>query len=226
MSLKQDSKADELQHVLGYTFNDPQLLMVALTHRSAGGQNNERLEFLGDGILNFAIAEALFEHYPKAKEGELSRLRASLVKGETLAKIARQLNLGDYLYLGSGELKSGGFRRHSILADTVEAILAAVYLDSDFNTCKRLIKQLFESQLKHLPSAEQLTDAKTRLQEKLQAEQRELPIYDVIEMTGEPHARTFTVRCTLDTGITATAKGSSRRKAEQQAAKQALEQLS
>jgi len=214
-----------LCHQLGYTFKDASLLRIALTHRSAVGKNNERLEFLGDSILNFVIAEALFERYPKAKEGELSRLRASLVKGDTLAKLARELDLGAYLKLGGGELKSGGFRRDSILADALEAVLAAVYLDSDFATCRALIQRLFESQLAALPVVAALKDPKTRLQEILQARQQALPSYDIMAVSGEPHAQKFTVRCTLDDGLVTTAEGSSRRKAEQEAARQALRQL-
>lgn len=220
-----NAKLDTLCRRLGYTFTDDALLRTALTHRSAAGANNERLEFLGDSILNFVIAEALFEHYPKAREGELSRLRASLVKGDTLAKAARAIELGDYLNLGSGELKSGGFRRDSILADALEAVLAAVYLDSDFVTCQALIRRLFGQQLAALPAADQLKDPKTRLQEALQARQQALPIYDVLAVSGEPHDQKFTVRCTIDNGLVTVAEGASRRKAEQEAARQALSQL-
>ena len=219
------AKLDTLCRRLGYTFTDDALLRTALTHRSAAGANNERLEFLGDSILNFVIAEALFEHYPKAKEGELSRLRASLVKGDTLADAARAIELGDYLNLGSGELKSGGFRRDSILADALEALLAAVYLDSDFATCRALIRRLFGPQLAALPAADQLKDPKTRLQEALQARQQALPVYDVLAVSGEPHDQKFTVRCTIDNGLVTVAEGASRRKAEQEAARQALRQL-
>ncbi|MCB1805397.1 MAG: ribonuclease III [Candidatus Competibacteraceae bacterium] len=219
------AKIDTLCRRLGYTFTDDALLRTALTHRSAAGANNERLEFLGDSILNFVIAEALFEHYPKAKEGELSRLRASLVKGDTLADAARAIELGDYLNLGSGELKSGGFRRDSILADALEALLAAVYLDSDFATCRALIRRLFGPQLAALPAADQLKDPKTRLQEALQARQQALPVYDVLAVSGEPHDQKFTVRCTIDNGLVTVAEGASRRKAEQEAARQALRQL-
>ncbi|MCB1715117.1 MAG: ribonuclease III [Candidatus Competibacteraceae bacterium] len=219
------AKIDTLCRRLGYTFTDDALLRTALTHRSAAGTNNERLEFLGDSILNFVIAEALFEHYPKAREGELSRLRASLVKGDTLADAARAIELGDYLNLGSGELKSGGFRRDSILADALEALLAAVYLDSDFATCRALIRRLFGQQLAALPAADQLKDPKTRLQEALQARQQALPVYDVLAVSGEPHDQKFTVRCTIDNGLVTVAEGASRRKAEQEAARQALRQL-
>ena len=219
------AKIDTLCRRLGYTFTDDALLRTALTHRSAAGTNNERLEFLGDSILNFVIAEALFEHYPKAREGELSRLRASLVKGDTLADAARAIELGDYLNLGSGELKSGGFRRDSILADALEALLAAIYLDSDFATCRALIRRLFGPQLAALPAADQLKDPKTRLQEALQARQQALPVYDVLAVSGEPHDQKFTVRCTIDNGLVTVAEGASRRKAEQEAARQALRQL-
>jgi ribonuclease-3 len=152
-------------------------------------------------------------------------LRASLVKGDTLADAARAIELGDYLNLGSGELKSGGFRRDSILADALEALLAAVYLDSDFATCRALIRRLFGQQLAALPAADQLKDPKTRLQEALQARQQALPVYDVLAVSGEPHDQKFTVRCTIDNGLVTVAEGASRRKAEQEAARQALRQL-
>ena len=219
------AKINTLCSRLGYTFTDDQLLRTALTHRSAVGINNERLEFLGDSILNFVIAEILFERYPRAMEGELSRLRSTLVKGDTLAKIARSIALGESLNLGSGELKSGGFRRDSILADALEALLAAVYLDSDFATCRALIRRLYERQLTTLPSISELKDPKTRLQEALQARQQSLPVYDVLAVSGEPHAQQFTVRCTIETGLSTIAEGSSRRRAEQEAARQALRRL-
>ncbi len=217
---------DHLCQTLGYHFRSGQLLSTALTHRSAAGvANNERFEFLGDAMLNMVIAEALFQRYPRADEGDLSRLRATLVKGETLASIARELDLGTYLHLGEGELKSGGFRRNSILADAVEAVLAAVYLDSDFLTCRQLILDLFRQRLDALPPVAELKDPKTRLQERLQADQKPLPVYQVMAVSGAPHQRCFTIECRLD-GFSIVAEGSSRRKAEQEAARKALERLS
>jgi ribonuclease-3 len=210
---------------LGYVFKEPQHLEEALTHRSAARPNNERLEFLGDALLNVIIAAELFKRYPRATEGELSRLRATLVKGDTLAELARRLNLGDYLRLGAGELKSGGFQRDSILANGLEAIFGAVYLDSDFETCRCLILNLYVNLLAKLPTVEELKDPKTRLQEHLQARQQALPIYTVLEVTGEAHAQCFTIECNIMGTVCTTAVGSSRRKAEQEAARQALEMI-
>lgn len=212
----------KLYRVLGYEFHQPHLLEAALTHRSATGINNERLEFLGDSILNFVIAAELFETYPHASEGELSRLRATLVKGDSLAKLAQGLGLGEYLRLGSGELKSGGFRRASILADALEAVFGAVYLDSDFETCQRLILGLYKECLAELPAVDELKDPKTRLQEYMQARQQALPVYNIVAVNGEPHAQSFTVECSIDS-LRTVAVGTSRRKAEQEAARQALE---
>jgi len=217
---------EPLCRALGYRFNNPRHLEEALTHRSvAGRQHNERLEFLGDAILNFVIAAELFERYPQASEGELSRLRANLVKGDTLAELARSIALGDYLRLGSGELKSGGFRRSSILADALEAMFGAIYRDSDLETCRQLILRLYREPLGQLPSGNALKDPKTRLQEYLQARQRALPVYNVLEISGEAHAQRFTVECAVD-ALRTVAVGSSRRKAEQEAAQRALELLS
>ncbi|MCP5419680.1 MAG: ribonuclease III [Gammaproteobacteria bacterium] len=210
-----------LCRVLKHTFGTPVLLEEALTHRSAIGHSNERLEFLGDAILNFVIAERLFNDYPQASEGELSRLRATLVKGETLAEIARQIGLGDYLRLGPGELKSGGNRRSSILANALEAVFGAVYLDSDFVICRHLILRLYEGCLANLPTANELKDPKTRLQEYLQARGLALPVYRILEISGEAHAQQFTVECSAGTHHTV-AVGDSRRKAEQEAARQLL----
>lgn len=214
---------ERLSRALGYTFSESRLLEEALTHRSASGRNNERLEFLGDAALNCVIAAALFHAYPHASEGELSRLRATLVKQDTLADLARRLSLGDYLHLGTGELKSGGFRRDSILADTLEAIFGAVYLDSGWETCRRLILTLYADCLAALPGAEELKDPKTRLQEYLQARQRALPVYQVVEVTGAAHAQRFKVECSIDDELRTIAVGTSRRRAEQEAARQALE---
>jgi len=213
-----------LSAALGHTFRQPELLEEALTHRSASPHNNERLEFLGDALLNLIVAEYVFQHYPKASEGELSRLRSSLVKGETLAELARGLRVGDWLRLGLGELKSGGFRRESILSDTLEAIFGAVYLDSGLDACRDLILRLYRDCLTRLADASDLKDPKTRLQECLQARQQPLPIYNVLEIGGEPHAQSFTVECTA-AELRAVAAGSSRRKAEQEAARRLLEQM-
>jgi ribonuclease-3 len=215
---------DKLCRTLQYTFRNSQLLDEALTHRSATGRSNERLEFLGDSLLNVVIAAQLFATYPQASEGELSRLRATLVKGDTLAELARELALGDCLRLGSGELKSGGKRRASILANALEAIFGAVYLDSDFATCRQLILTLYQQCLTNLPAADALKDPKTQLQEYLQARGLALPTYTVLEVSGEAHAQRFTVECNTGT-VRTSAVGDSRRKAEQQAARQALEAM-
>lgn len=214
---------EPVQQRLSHAFHDPLLLEAALTHRSvSGGRNNERLEFLGDALLNAIIAEALYMAYPQASEGELSRLRATLVKGETLAAIAGDLDLGRHLRLGPGELKSGGFRRTSILADALEALVAAVYLDSDFETCRNLVLRLYRTRFATLPPVEQLKDPKTRLQERMQARQQPLPVYHVRSISGEPHERCFVIECQAGDIVTR-ASGSSRRKAEQEAARKALE---
>jgi ribonuclease-3 len=211
---------------LGYQFVDEKLLREALTHRSAAINNNERLEFLGDSILNFVIAEELFRRYPDVTEGDLSRLRAELVKKDGLAKVARDLSLSDYLILGSGELKSGGYRRDSILADTVEAILGAVYLDAGFDECKKMILRFYQLQLDTLPALSELKDAKTRLQELLQAYKLALPEYDVTSIVGKAHQQIFTVVCRIDElAIESQGVANSRRKAEQLAATQALVQV-
>jgi ribonuclease-3 len=215
-----------LSRQLEYTFNNASLLEEALTHRSVGSHNNERLEFLGDGILNFVIADELFRKHPEMREGDLSRLRASLVNGEMLADIARELNLGDYLKLGTGELKSGGFRRSSILADTVEGILGAVFCDSNFESCRDLILRLFEKELNNLPHLDDLKDAKTQLQELLQSRRFSLPAYEVLGFTGKAHAQVFQVECRIDELECVTkGEGGSRRKAEQEAAAAALEEI-
>lgn len=208
-----------------YCFKDKALLLNALTHRSVGQHNNERLEFLGDAILGMVIADELFHRFPECAEGEMSRLRASLVKGVTLSELARDLSLGDYLKLGPGELKSGGFRRDSILADAFEAILAAVYLDSDLETCRDLILRQLATRLDKASPETIGKDPKTQLQEYMQARHLPLPSYDVTDVTGKAHAQTFTVECKIEDGDIVTAVGSSRRKAEQAAASQLLEQL-
>lgn len=208
---------------LGYQFVNEKLLREALTHRSAAANNNERLEFLGDSILNFVIAAELYHRYPDVTEGDLSRLRAELVKKDGLAKVARDLVLSDYLILGSGELKSGGYRRDSILADTVEAILGAVYLDAGFETCKAMILRFYDHQLDTIPDLSELKDAKTRLQELLQAYKLALPEYEVIDVVGKAHQQTFTVNCRIEElAIETRGIANSRRKAEQLAATQAI----
>jgi len=217
---------NKLEKRLGYKFNNPALLKQALTHRSAHGKHNERLEFLGDSILGFVIAECLYKAFERAKEGEMSRMRASLVKGETLAKVALDLELGDFLKLGPGELKSGGFRRESILADAMEAILGAVYLDSDFDTVRTLILQLLDSRIQKADPKHVEKDPKTKLQEWLQGRHLSLPEYRVIKTTGEAHNQTFEVGCRVDNlKEEVVTKANSRRKAEQMAAQKVLEKL-
>jgi ribonuclease-3 len=220
-------KLQSLERVLGYQFNDPELLRQAVTHRSRGAHNNERLEFLGDSVLNFVIAEALFAKFPEATEGELSRMRASLVRGRTLAKVAREeLELGNYLQLGPGEMKSGGHRRSSILADTLEAILGAVLLDADFAACRARVLHLFSSRLDTVLPELAAKDAKTVLQEYLQGRGQGTPIYHLLGSEGEDHAQVFTVACEITAGGQRfEGEGSSRRKAEQVAAALALESL-
>jgi ribonuclease-3 len=214
---------DKLTRFLGYEFKDGQLLKTALTHRSLGKNNNERLEFLGDSILGWIIAEALYQQFPFAKEGQLSRLRARLIKGQTLAKIAAEFNLGDYLRLGQGELKSGGFRRVSTLADALEAIIGAIYLDSDIDTCRRVVLSWFNNRLEGLSLASNLKDPKTLLQEYLQAHKYALPDYQVISTTGKEHEQVFKVVCRVDPlSKEVMGKGSSRRFAEQDAAHKIL----
>lgn len=214
----------KLEKKLGYQFNNSALLEQALTHRSCKGQHNERLEFLGDAILGLVIAEALYQNFPKTREGDLTRMRASLVKGVTLAEIARELDIAQHLRLGPGELKSGGSRRESIQADAVEAVLGAIYLDSGADACKARILQWFGSRLHSIEPGVQ-KDSKTLLQEYLQGRRLALPQYEVIAIEGEAHDQTFTVRCTVAGRQTVEASGSSRRKAEQDCAQAILEQL-
>jgi len=212
-----------LEQQLGYSFTQPKLLQLALTHRSFSHHNNERMEFLGDSILGFLVAEALFGRFPDAREGQLSRLRAKLVKGQTLASIARRFALGDWLRLGSGELKSGGFRRESILADTLEAVLGAIYLDGGMVAARRRALAWFSEELSALTLEEPNKDAKTRLQEFLQSRGCELPNYQVLDMQGEPHQRHFVVECSTSLLPAKTqGQGGSRRIAEQIAARSAL----
>ena len=215
-----------LQDQLGYHFKDTTLLRTALTHRSATSRNNERMEFLGDAVLGYLISSELYQRFPTATEGVLSRLRASLVKGDTLADIATQLQFGDYLILGSGELKSGGFRRRSILADAFEAVIGAIYMDSDIDTVRQRVLPFFTPRLDQCDPNAVRKDPKTRLQEYLQAHGNALPEYTVLNISGEAHQQTFEIECRLsELDIIASGKGSSRRKAEQKAAQQALDQL-
>ena len=217
---------DRLSQRLGYQFTDESLLTQALTHRSFARQNNERLEFLGDAILNCTIAQQLFERFPRAKEGQLSRLRAHLVKGETLAELGREFELGECLRLGSGELKSGGFRRDSILADAVEAVIGAISLDADLAEAQAVIQRWYQNRLADLNLSDNIKDSKTRLQEFLQSRKAPLPVYRVRDVSGEAHDQTFTVDCEVEGLEQATVgEGNSRRIAEQEAARAALEAL-
>jgi len=217
---------EHLCRKLEYEFSDKALIDKALTHRSAGGTNNERMEFLGDSILGFVIADELFNKLAHADEGDMSRLRSSLVRGATLAELARDIDLGKYLLLGPGELRSGGQSRDSILADALEAIFAAVYMDGGFPTARRVILDLYQDRLDDIPTGKQPKDPKTRLQEFLQAQRHNLPKYSVIEVTGEHHNQNFTVKCIVDDlDLNAIATGTSRRKAEQKAADKLLHEL-
>ncbi len=214
--------SEELCRKLGYTFANPHLLKVALTHRSSGDDNNERLEFFGDSIVNFVIAEALFNQFPRAQEGDLSRWRATLINRETLGVMGRQFELGRYLHLGLGELKSGGNNRTSILSCAMEAIIGAIYLDSDFAMTRECILRWYQPLLDSLTAAASHKDPKTQLQEYLQSRHVALPIYTVESIEGEAHQQLFVVSCiVLDKKVIG--KGSSRRRAEQEAAINMLE---
>jgi len=219
--------ADNLGTFTGYQFRHKELLEQALTHRSfSRNLNNERLEFLGDSILNLVISNHIYLQFDGATEGDLSRIRASLVKQETLADVARAIGLGDHIRLGGGELKSGGFRRASILSDALEALIAAIYLDSDYARTESVILHLFRDLLQNVDAGSKLKDAKTRLQEYLQARQKELPLYTVEQTSGKSHSQVFTVSCELaDLELQDHGKGSSRKKAEQQAAQNILDRL-
>lgn len=215
-----------LDDTLHYKFDDAMLLQQALTHRSASRNNNERLEFLGDAVLDFVISEAVFRLRPFADEGELSKLRSSLVKDESLAGLAADLGVGDHLILGSGEKKSGGHRRKSILADALEAIFGAVFLDKGIDASRAIIERVFADRLQSLPDVSELRDAKTRLQEWLQKRKFELPVYELVDVAGEDHDQRFTVSCTVSEKSAVTeGEASSRRKAEQRAAKAMLTQI-
>lgn len=208
--------------MLGHAFTDGELLEQALTHRSAGRRNNERLEFLGDALLNLFVAEFVFEQYPRASEGDMTRMRAALVNGSALADLAREGALGDCLVLGPGELKTGGFRRESILADTFEALIAAVYLDAGWTTCRDLVRRLFSSRVLDA-EGRVAKDSKTALQELLQANALALPVYEPISTQGDDHEKVFEVACAIDSlGLRSLGSGNSRRAAEQTAAEAIL----
>lgn len=219
-------KPEALSRKLGLTFNNPQLFNMALTHRSASSNNNERLEFLGDSILGFVIAQKLYDIFPEACEGALSRLRASLVNESSLADLARKLQLGDYLLLGSGELKSGGFRRDSILSDALEAIMGALFIDQGIAACQQWIEELFAEKLQGLSLNNWQKDPKTQLQELMQSKKMDLPDYTLITMSGLAHEQTFKVKCSIPLiEETCIGTGISRKKAEQSAAERMLELL-
>jgi ribonuclease III len=223
---KDDDLSAWVERSFGYVFANPALLDTALTHRSAGADHNERLEFLGDSILNCSVARMLYDAHPEADEGALSRLRASLVSGETLAQIAADLGLGEHLRLGPGELKSGGFRRASILADALEATLGAIFLDSQFEAAAAVIARIMAPRLSELPCADALKDPKTRLQEVMQGRGLALPTYTLTALSGDPHAQVFTVICEVPVfAVAAVGEGASRRRAEQLAAAKVLDLL-
>jgi ribonuclease-3 len=215
-----------VRETLGYEPRDGALFAAALTHRSAPGPNNERLEFLGDAVLNLVIAHLLYRSFPQATEGDLSRLRARVVSREPLAEVAAHLELGNVLELGSGELKSGGFRRQSILADALEAVCGALFLDGGLGSAETVITRLLGPRIAALPDPATLKDAKTRLQEYLQARSLTLPRYEVERVEGEPHAQTFRVSCEVAVlGRRVHGGGSSRRRAEQEAAARMLREI-
>lgn len=220
------SEFERLERALGHQFREPSLLRQALTHRSFGQPNNERLEFLGDGILNCVVAMALFDRFAGLREGEMSRLRASLVCQDALHRIATQLELGDFLRLGEGEMKSGGFRRPSILADALEAIFAGVYLDQGFPAAKAVIDRLYVDAIEAIDPTVAAKDPKTALQELLQGRKLPLPAYTTVKVRGEAHAQEFEVMCEVNAlNVRTTGHGPSRRAAEQQSAELALAQL-
>ena len=215
-----------LSQRLGYQFSNVELLQQALTHRSAAKQHNERLEFLGDAVLGMVVAQALFKRFPTVPEGKLTRMRSTLVKGDTLAELGREADVGELLKLGPGELKSGGHRRSSIIADAMEAILGAIYLEAGLEATTEVILRLWQSRIDKLDPNEHPKDAKTRLQEFLQSRKLPLPVYEVVDISGKDHDQTFVVHCQIESlGKPMKGTGTSRRKAEQQAARNALEKL-
>jgi len=217
---------EKLARKLGLTFKQPILVKRALTHRSAHADNNERLEFLGDSVLGFVIAERLYQKFTEADEGVLSRLRATLVNQTALANIARKLNLGDYLILGSGELKSGGYRRDSILSDAMEALIGALLIDQGMDACRVWILELFSEQIDGLSMRDWKKDPKTRLQESMQARGLDLLAYSLKSVVGQPHDQSFVVECRVSlTEETCEGRGSSRKRAEQESAEKMLAKL-
>jgi ribonuclease-3 len=218
-----DWPARWLREQLSYEARDLTLFRAALTHRSASGPNNERLEFLGDAVINLAIAQVLYGAYPQADEGDLSRLRSRLVSATPLAEVAASIGLGDALQLGAGELKTGGFRRESILADALEALCGAIFLDQGPGAVQAVVARLFATRIAQLPDPHTLKDAKTRLQEYLQSRSLALPGYAVLAVDGEDHAQTFRVSCEVPgLELSTQGEGSSRRRAEQEAAERML----
>jgi ribonuclease-3 len=217
-------KSAVLMLKLGHQFRDSKLLRLALTHRSKGSQNYERLEFLGDSILGFVAADFLYKKFPQLAEGKLSRMRSSLVRKETLAVVARELELSDFLVLGEGELKSGGFNRDSILSDTVESLIGAIYLDADFAAASNFIHSNFATQFEDISMESTFKDSKSKLQETMQKNALDLPEYTIVDAQGEQHAQEFTVECALVTvDLAAQATANSRRAAEQKAAEKVLQ---
>ena len=215
-----------LERKIGYQFADPELLEAALRHRSIGSRHNERLEFLGDSVLGLAVSEALYERYPDAAEGELTQFRARLVRQATLAEVARRIELGSALHLGPSAGRSGGSDRASILADALEAVLAAIFLDAGFDTAKRITLSLLEPDIAILEAGSLEKDPKTQLQELLQATGAQPPDYAVTSTSGQPHEREFVVDCSIPSlGLTTRGHGSSRKSAEQEAALQALRKI-
>jgi ribonuclease-3 len=220
------SNVRQLQERLQYQFRDPELLSLALSHRSCGSRNNERLEFLGDAILGVTVTDFLYRQFPQAREGDLSRMRSQIVRAESLAQVAKNLQLGPQLSLGPGEMKSGGQRRDSILGDTVEALIGAVYLDADMQATSACVLNWFKDLLDAASDAQPVKDAKTALQEWLQQRSKPVPQYELVNTGGEAHSRLFTVSCKIDqVDKTISATASSRRKAEQLVAQQLLSEL-
>ena len=220
------SNIRQLQERLQYQFRDPELLSLALSHRSCGSSNNERLEFLGDSILGVTVTDFLYHQFPQAREGDLSRMRSQIVRAESLAQVAKKLQLGPELSLGPGEMKSGGQRRDSILGDTVEALIGAVYLDTGIDAARGAVNNWFKELLAAASDAQPVKDAKTALQEWLQQRSKPVPQYELVNTGGEAHSRLFTVSCKIDqVNKTISATASSRRKAEQLVAEQLLSEL-
>lgn len=221
-----DSATAWLKQSLDYVFSDETLLKRALTHRSAAGANNERLEFLGDSVLQLVISEMVYERRPDSSEGRLSRLRSTLVKDTTLGELGLEIGLGEHLILGSGEKKTGGHRRASILADTVEALFGAVYLDGNLDAARKVIHKAFEERIRALPATAELRDPKSQLQEHLQGLKLALPEYAIEKVTGKAHKQYFEASCTIQSlDLKTLGEGTTRRDAEQEAAAQMLQQI-